>query len=235
MNRKKQYIPENIKQKVYCFIHQHIRMLKLSNIAEVIIRLIILYIDQIDIFGYSNMGLGPFSTFGYVIHNNFQTVMRDDNDMNSFKDIYGEKLIKFQNIGANIIHVWHIQINNIPIRSYNQQMMLGICAKHDVGEKRNRYYGINDRFNHVYEGDNKIITKYLNIDIFQEKCMMKYDIITIEITKCHNIINLNFYVNGIRCTTFYNIDESVYQLFVSTNVLFVSFSLKHYECKVLIE
>ena len=225
------YIPKNIKQKVYCFVSHHIRRLSL-NIAEVIIRLIILYVNQFDMFTY-DYGLGPLSFFGYVIHNNFQTIMRNDSVQNSFREVYGKKMIELENVNTKVIHIWNVQVNNIPIHSHNQQIMIGICDVDDVTYKMNQYYGIDNRFNHVCDDNNNIIARYVNIDGFQGKCMMTFDIITVKITKCHNIIDLHFYINDVHCITFYNIKGLIYRLFISTNTLFTSCTLKDYECKML--
>ena len=240
---KDQHISTNTKKLVYRFVKENVNELKLINIPEVIIKLFILYIHQIDRFIYHS--LNPFNSirdnFGFVLINNFQTIMRNDVNIYSFKEIYGSTLIQLSyNFHHRICHSWKVEINNIPSYSDNHQSILGICNKEtDIEDKplnHYHYYGIDNKFNHSYKNmNNHVKIKYVNISHFQGRNITKYDIITIEVTKWYNDIHLNFYVNDILCMTYFNVENISYRLFVSTNTMFVCCSLKHYECVILDE
>lgn len=237
-----QYIHDNIKKLINGFVKENTKKLQLMNIPEIIIKLLILYIHQIDAFSYNS--LNSFNSFeddfGFMLINKSQTMMRNHVNINSFKEIYGYKLVQLSYISHHRIHhTWKIEINNILCYSDNHQLILGICNKEFEDKPLNHYhyYGMDNKFNHLYNNmnNNDIKIKYVNIYNFQENNIKKDDIITVEIVKWYRDINLNFYVNDVHCITYFNIENIPYSLFVSTNTMFVCCSLKQYESMIPIE
>ena len=238
---KYHYMSDTNNKLVYGFVRYNVKRLQLINIPEVIIRLFILFIQQIDEFIYSSENAYQYYNFGFVIINNFQTIMRNNVHLHSFKEIYCDKLIQLScNFNHRIYHCWKVEISNIPFCLDNRQLILGICNKHDRFEDKTLnsycYYGIDNNFNQIYNTKNDhTIIKHVNIDNFQGKKVTKYDTITIEVVKWYGDTHLNFYVNDILCITYFNVKNTSYRLFVSTNIVFACCSLKWYESNILTE
>lgn len=225
----KKHVFANTRKLVYGFVRGNEKRLKLVNIPRVVIELFILFINQIDTF------INP--RYGFTIINNYQTVMRNDVDAHSFKEVYGSQLIQLKETMA---HSWKVAINSIPFYSDKCQLTLGICDKEldfdDEPLSRYHYYGMDDKFNHSYRSfNNRVMIQHENIDNFQGKRIAKYDVITIEVIKWYRRINLNFYVNDIHCVTYFKLENIPYRLFISTNTMFASCSLKQYESSILTE
>ena len=239
---KYQYISDTIKNLVYGFVRHNVKRLQLIGIPTVIVQLFILFIHQTDEFIYHTANaFNPMYNFGFVIINNFQTIMSNNVDIHSFKEIYCSRLIQLScDFNHRIYHSWKVKINNIPCFLDNHQLILGICNKNDDCEDKplNDYhhYGMDNNFNHLYnKKNNHIMIKHLNINTFQGKKITKHNIITIEVVKWYGSTCLNFYVNDILCITYFNVEDTSYRLFVSTNTMFICCSLKQYESNILIE
>lgn len=214
---------------MYGFVRSNEKRLKLVNIPSVLIELFILFVHQLDTF--INPG------HGFTIINNFQTAMRNDVDIHSFKEVYGSQLIQLKH---QMIHSWNVEINNTPFYSDKCQLILGICDKEvdfDVEPlSRYQYYGMDYKFNHAYRSfNNRVMIQYGNIENFRGSRMAKCDTITIEVIKWYRRINLNFYVNDRHCVTYFKLENIPYRLFISTNTMFASCSLKQCESSILTE
>ena len=220
------YIDPNTNKLIYGFIRKYKVLFKSLNIPDVIIKLFMLYFYQRDFF-HNIIGRN-----GFIVHNHNLTAMRNDIDENSFKQIYGKTITEPSSYKQKVIHLWRIKVNNVPFLQSYQQLHFGISSVETGWKHLHYYYSINNKLNHIYNSKNNIEIQHLNINHFQTKEIMKNDIITIELVLDYNHINLHFYINDVHCTTYKNIDNIKYKLFISTNKLFVSVNLESYECKI---
>ena len=197
-------------------------------IPSVLVQLFILFINQFDTFSIIYPRFFPWT---YI--NNRKTAMRNDSWIGD-AEVYGANLIQLKH---GMVHSWKIEINNFPFNLNKGQLTLGVCDKprefdHEPLSEYH-YYGIDNTYNHSYRSKNNgVMVHPANTHDFQGKRFRKYDIITIEVIKWYGTINLNFYMNGMICMTYDDIEDVSHRLFISTNIQFACCSLKQFESSI---
>lgn len=221
------YVPSNTDKLVHGFVRWNMKRLKLL-IPSVLVQLFILFINQFDTFSIIYPRFFPWT---YI--NNRKTAMRNDSWIGD-AEVYGANLIQLKH---GMVHSWKIEINNLPFNLNKGQLTLGVCDKprefdHEPLSEYH-YYGIDNKYNHSYRSKNNgVMVHPANTHDFQGKRFRKYDIITIEVIKWYGTINLNFYMNGMICMTYDDIEDVSYRLFISTNIQFACCSLKQFESSI---
>lgn len=224
-----------IKPKIAKLISGFIRKYKSINIPQVLIKLFVLYFYQQDSFEAIIPFDGRKNINFTILHQN-QTAMRNDIEENALKQIYGRVLIK-QSVQQKEMHIWRIKVNNIPLFKSHQQVIFGVSN----AENHYTYYGINNELKPTFKISSlsgykvNYSKKHIhihNINDLERVKMRKDDIITIKLILDSNQIYAQFYINNTKLLTYKKLNDSPYKLFISTNTLFVSFTLEYYECAI---